>query len=463
MEFKNLTIEEFKKLVLENDPRKVYEEYFNFLKKEDERIKGFLFFTEELAFKDIEDLKNKDKESPLWGVPIAIKDNILVKGVRCTAGSKILENYFASYDATVIKKLKEKGVIIIGKTNLDEFAMGSSTENSAYFPTLNPFDETRVPGGSSGGSAAVVGGGLVPIALGSDTGGSIRQPASFCGVYGLKPTYSSVSRYGLIAMASSLDVIGPFARSLKDLKLIFRLIRGKDSKDSTTQDYKEIIKEVKKIGVPEEAFGLGVEDKVKEIFENFLNNLKNHYEIKKISLPSLPYALPTYQLVMTAEVSSNLARYDGIKYGFSYKTDNLLEKYLMSRELGFGDEVKRRILLGTFVLSHGYYEAYYLKAQKVRRFIFNDFQRAFKEVDLILMPTSPTLPFKLGEKTEDPLAMYLSDVFTVPVNLAYLPAISFNAGFSEVEGKKLPVGIQIIANLFEEETIFKFLENLGFN
>jgi len=463
MEFKNLTIEEFKKLVLENDPRKVYEEYFNFLKKEDERIKGFLFFTEELAFKDIEDLKNKDKESPLWGVPIAIKDNILVKGVRCTAGSKILENYFAPYDATVIKKLKEKGVIIIGKTNLDEFAMGSSTENSAYFPTLNPFDETRVPGGSSGGSAAVVGGGLVPIALGSDTGGSIRQPASFCGVYGLKPTYSSVSRYGLIAMASSLDVIGPFARSLKDLKLIFRLIRGKDSKDSTTQDYKEIIKEVKKIGVPEEAFGLGVEDKVKEIFENFLNNLKNHYEIKKISLPSLPYALPTYQLVMTAEVSSNLARYDGIKYGFSYKTDNLLEKYLMSRELGFGDEVKRRILLGTFVLSHGYYEAYYLKAQKVRRFIFNDFQRAFKEVDLILMPTSPTLPFKLGEKTEDPLAMYLSDVFTVPVNLAYLPAISFNAGFSEVEGKKLPVGIQIIANLFEEETIFKFLENLGFN
>lgn len=463
MEFKNLTIEEFKKLVLENDPRKVYEEYFNFLKKEDERIKGFLFFTEELAFKDIEDLKNKDKESPLWGVPIAIKDNILVKGVRCTAGSKILENYFAPYDATVIKKLKEKGVIIIGKTNLDEFAMGSSTENSAYFPTLNPFDETRVPGGSSGGSAAVVGGGLVPIALGSDTGGSIRQPASFCGVYGLKPTYSSVSRYGLIAMASSLDVIGPFARSLKDLKLIFRLIRGKDSKDATTQDYKETIKEVKKIGVPEEAFGLGVEDKVKEIFENFLNNLKNHYEIKKISLPSLPYALPTYQLVMTAEVSSNLARYDGIKYGFSYKTDNLLEKYLMSRELGFGDEVKRRILLGTFVLSHGYYEAYYLKAQKVRRFIFNDFQRAFKEVDLILMPTSPTLPFKLGEKTEDPLAMYLSDVFTVPVNLAYLPAISFNAGFSEVESKKLPVGIQIIANLFEEETIFKFLENLGFN
>ena len=462
MNFKNLTIQEFKNLVLNNNPFDVYEKYFEFLREEDVNLKSFLFFTEDLAFKRLEELKNKDKELPLWGVPLAVKDNILVKGERCTAGSKILENYLAVYDATVIEKLKEAGAIIIGKTNLDEFAMGSSTENSAYFPTLNPFDHTRVPGGSSGGSAAAVGGGLVPIALGSDTGGSIRQPAGFCGVYGLKPTYSAVSRYGLIAMASSLDVIGPFARKLEDIELIFKIIRGRDEKDSTTQNYQPKIKEVKKIGVPQEVFEMGVDERIKNLLEKFLDNLKINYEIKKISLPSLPYALPTYYIVMTAEVSSNLARYDGIRYGFSYKTQDLWEKYFKSREYGLGDEVKRRILLGTFVLSYGYYDAYYKQALKARRFIFEDFQKAFKEVDLILMPTSPTLPFKLGEKTEDPLAMYLSDIFTVPINLAYLPALSFNLGFVEEEGKKLPVGVQLVANLFEEETIFNFLRKIGF-
>ncbi len=462
MDFKNLTIKEFKELVKESDIFTLYEKYFEFLKEEDTKIRSFLFFTEELAFKTLESLKEKDKNLPLWGVPIAIKDNILVKGERCTAGSKILENYIAVYDATVVKKLKEAGAVIIGKTNLDEFAMGSSTENSAFFPTLNPFDPERVPGGSSGGSAAAVGGGLVPIALGSDTGGSIRQPAGFCGIYGLKPTYSSVSRYGLIAMASSLDVIGPFARTLEDVKIVFRIIRGKDEKDSTTKEYEAKLKKVKKLGVPNEVFELGVDEKVKEIFEKFLEKIKNEYEIKKISLPSLPYALPTYYLVMTAEVSSNLARYDGIKYGFSFKTDKLLEKYLESRERGFGNEVKRRILLGTFVLSYGYYDAYYRKALRVRRFIFEDFQKAFKEVDLILMPTSPTLPFKLGEKTQDPLSMYLSDIFTVPINLAYLPGLSFNIGFAEENGKKLPVGAQLVSNIFEEETIFEFLKEIGF-
>jgi aspartyl-tRNA(Asn)/glutamyl-tRNA(Gln) amidotransferase subunit A len=456
MNFKNLTISEIKKILEEIGLEDFYHHYFEFLKKEDEKIKSFLFFTEDLAEKTIEELKNKDRTLPLWGIPIAIKDNILVKDYSCTAGSKILENYIAVYDATVIKKLKSAGAVIVGKTNLDEFAMGSSTENSAFFPTLNPFDTQRVPGGSSGGSAAAVGAGIVPVALGSDTGGSIRQPAGFCGVYGLKPTYSSVSRYGLIAMASSLDQIGPLAKNLDDLILVFRIIRGQDPLDSTSQIYLEKIKKVKKIGVPQEVFGLGMEKEVQEVFEKFLDKIKTKYEIKKISLPFLPYSLPTYYLVMTAEVSSNLARYDGIRYGLSYETRNLLEKYLNSRELGFGEEVKRRILLGTFVLSHGYYEAYYLKALKVRKLIFDDFQKAFQDVDLILMPTSPSLPFKLGEKTDDPLQMYLSDIFTVPINLAYLPALTFNIGFSQ----NLPVGAQIISNLFEEETLFQFLKEI---
>lgn len=457
MDFKNLTIQKIKEIFKSGVSLKdFYTDYLKFLKEENKKINGFLFFTENLIEKTIEEIKNK-KELPLYGIPIAIKDNILVKGEKCTAGSKILENYIAPYDATVIKKLKQAGAIIVGKTNLDEFAMGSSTENSAYFPTYNPFDSRRVPGGSSGGSAAVVGAGLVPIALGSDTGGSIRQPAGFCGVYGLKPTYGAVSRYGLIAMASSLDQIGPLARDLDDLILIFRIIRGKDEFDSTSQIYIEKEKEIKKIGVPKEIFGLGLEDDVRNIFENFIDKIKSKFEIKKISLPSLPYALPAYYLIMTAEVSSNLARYDGIRYGLSYQTENLLEKYLMSREIGFGKEVKRRILLGTFVLSHGYYEAYYLNALKVRRIIFEDFQNAFKDVDIILMPTSPTLPFKLGEKISDPILMYLADIYTVPINLAYLPSLAFNIGFSQ----NLPVSAQIVGNLFEEEVLFKFLKVLN--
>lgn len=457
MNFKNLTISEIKKILKEIDLEDFYHHYFEFLKEEDKKIKGFLFFTEKLAFETIKELKNKDKNLPLWGIPIAIKDNILVKGERCTAGSKILENYIAVYDATVIEKLKQAGAVIVGKTNLDEFAMGSSTENSAFFPTLNPFDPQRVPGGSSGGSAAVVGSGLVPVALGSDTGGSIRQPAGFCGIYGLKPTYSAVSRYGLIAMASSLDQIGPFAKNLDDLITIFRIIRGKDKKDSTSQNYIEKNKEIKTIGIPEEVFNLGLDINIKNLFESFIEKIKEKFIIKKISLPSLSYALPTYYLIMTAEVSSNLARYDGIRYGLNIQSNNLLDKYLNSRELGFGAEVKRRILLGTFVLSHGYYEAYYLKALKVRNYIFQDFQKAFKEVDLILMPTSPTLPFKLQEKITDPLSMYLSDIYTVSINLAYLPALAFNIGFFQ----NLPVGAQIIGNLFEEELLFKFLKEIN--
>ncbi len=457
MNFKNLTISQIKEILEKTQLEDFYHHYFEFLKKEDKKIHGFLFFTEDLAYKTIKDLKQKDKNLPLWGIPIAIKDNILIKGERCTAGSKILENYLATYNATVIEKLKSAGAVIVGKTNMDEFAMGSSTENSAFFPTLNPFDPERVPGGSSGGSAAVVGAGLVPVSLGSDTGGSIRQPASFCGIYGLKPTYSAVSRYGLIAMASSLDQIGPLAKNLDDLILVFKIIRGKDKLDSTSQNYVEKYKDIKTIGIPEEIYGLGLDNEVKDVFENFVDKIKSRFTIKKISIPSLQYSLAAYYLIMTAEVSSNLARYDGIKYGFSYQSSNLLEKYLLSREYGFGAESKRRILLGTFVLSHGYYESYYLKALQTRKLIFNDFQKAFHKVDLILMPTSPTLPFKLGEKITNPLSMYLSDVYTVSVNLAYLPAISFNIGFSH----NLPVGAQIIGNLFEEEVLFQFLKSIN--
>ena len=465
MNFKNLTISDLKQYLTKNNIVDFYHHYFEFLKNENKKIKAFIFFTEKLAFQTINKLKNIDPSLPLWGIPIAIKDNIMVKNEKCTAGSKILENYIATYDATVIKKLKNSGAVIIGKTNLDEFAMGSSTENSAFFKTLNPFDFSRVPGGSSGGSAAAVGKGLVPIALGSDTGGSIRQPAAFCGIYGLKPTYSSVSRFGLIAMASSLDQIGPLAKNLNDLILIFKIIYGKDSFDSTSQNYIENQKQITTIGIPEEVFSLGLDSEVKKAFDEFIEKVKLKFKIKKVSLPSLPYALPTYYLLMTAEVSSNLARFDSIKYGQRNNNQDLINQYFKTRKKYLGKEVKRRILLGSFILSHGYYEAYYLKALKSRKFIFTDFQKAFKNVDLILMPTSPTLPFKFEEKTQNPLTMYLADIFTVAVNLAYLPALSFNISFytDQDNNCNLPIGCQAIANLYEEEKIFSFLKLLNFS
>lgn len=435
MEFENLTIKKIKEILNEIDLETFYHEYFNFLKEKDKNIKGFLFFTEELAFKTIKELKSKKRDLPLWGVPIAVKDNILIEGERCTAGSKILENYIASYDATVIKKIKEAGAVIVGKTNMDEFAMGSSTENSAYFPTLNPFDKERVPGGSSGGSAAVVGAKMIPIALGSDTGGSIRQPASFCGIYGLKPTYGVISRYGLIAMASSLDQIGPLAYDLEDLITLFEVIKGKDELDSTSVEFpKEKMKniEIKRIGIPKEYFE-DVDSKIANLILERLKGVK--ISLKEISLKYAKYGIHSYYLIMPAEVSANLARYDGIRYGKKIGKE-LWEIYKKSREKFLGPEVKRRIILGTFVLSHGYYEAYYLKAQKLRRAIFEDFQKAFQEVDLIVSPTSPFLPFKLKEKIEDPLQMYLSDIYTIPVNLANLPALNIPIGFID----NLPVG-----------------------
>lgn len=399
---------------------------------------------------------------PLFGIPLAVKDNILIQGKRCTAGSKILENYMASYDATVISKLKSQGVIFLGKTNLDEFAMGSSTENSGFGPTKNPHDSTRVPGGSSGGSAAAVSANLCLGALGSDTGGSIRQPAAFCGIVGLKPTYGRVSRHGLIAMASSLDQIGPLTKTVEDAKILFEAIAGGDSFDATAiktkHDSRTTTHELKniKIGIPKEYFGQGLDTEVKKIIKSALKKLEEvGAEIQEISLPHSEYALPAYYIIVPSEVSANLARFDGIRYGLQETSaKNLKEVYTKSRALGFGPEVKRRIMLGTYTLSAGYYDAYYLKAQKVRQLIRQDFEKAFAEIDFIIGPTTPTPAFKLGERSDDPLQMYLADIYTVAVNLAGVPALSLPAGYSETT--KLPVGLQIIGQWFKENELLNF-------
>ncbi len=393
----------------------------------------------------------------LLGIPIAIKDNILIKGEKSTSASKMLENYIASYDATVISKLKSQGAVFVGKTNMDEFAMGSSTESSAFKKTKNPHDLERVPGGSSGGSAAAVAANECLGSLGSDTGGSIRQPAAFCGVVGFKPTYGAVSRYGLMSMASSLDQIGPFSKTVGDAEIIFNVICGKDQKDSTSVDYEKSRKPSKKIsemtiGVPKEYFGEGIDSQIAQKINEAIKKFESAgAKIKEISLPHSKYAIAVYYILMPSEVSSNLARYDGIRYGFSKQEGNLSDVYQNSRGEGFGAEVRKRIMLGTYTLSAGYYDAYYLKAQKVRTKIKEDFQNAFKEVDLIMGPVTPTLPFKLGEKTKDPLSMYLEDIYTVPVNLAGLPAVSLPCG----KINNLPVGLQIIGNYFDETMIFE--------
>ncbi|MDP3710125.1 MAG: Asp-tRNA(Asn)/Glu-tRNA(Gln) amidotransferase subunit GatA [bacterium] len=425
----------------------------------------------------LEEAKKKDeelsgypkKDSPqipsLFGIPIAVKDNILVKDKICTAGSKILENFVAPYDATVISKLKKHGAILIGKTNLDEFAMGSSTENSAFGPTKNPHDSSRVAGGSSGGSAAAVAANMCLGALGSDTGGSIRQPASFCGTVGFKPTYGTVSRHGLIAMASSLDQIGPLTKTVDDAEIIYKAISGGDDFDSTSvknlplpskKERKDLV-----FGIPKEYFSEGLDPEVEKKIRKTIEKMKDAgVAFKEISLPSFEYALAAYYVIVPAEISANLARYDGIRYGFSHQeAKNLLEVYNKSRHAGFGDEVKRRIMLGTYTLSAGYYDAYYIKAQKVRRVIKEGFARAFEEIDLLLGPTTSTTAFQLGENTKDPLKMYLADIYTVAVNLAGLPAISIPAG----KIGNLPVGLQLIGKWFEEENIFeaaKFIEKL---
>lgn len=449
----------------EVSPVEVVELYLQKIEAENPKLFCYLFTTPELA---LEQARLSEKrwacENPLSfldGIPLSIKDNILIKGVRCTAGSKMLENYVASYDATVISKLKKAGAVFLGKTNLDEFAMGSSTENSAFGPTRNPLDPERVPGGSSGGSAAAVSANLCVASLGSDTGGSIRLPAAFCGVVGLKPTYGSVSRYGLIAMASSLDQIGPITKTVSDARILFEVISGKDTRDFSQVLPEEMPEEKEKIviGVPKEYFLSEMEEEVIGAIQDFLELMtEKGYEFQEISLPSLPLSLPVYYVIVASEISSNLARYDDLRYGKKkVKVErDFWEYYFQSRGEFLGKEVKRRIMLGTFVLSTGYYEAYYKKAVLLRENIREDFLRAFKKVDLILAPVSPSLPFKLGEKITDPVKMYLSDIFTVSVNLAGLPALSIPIAFP----KGLPVGIQFIAPPFKEATLFKIGEKV---
>jgi len=399
------------------------------------------------------------KSQSLTGIPLAIKDNILIKGRIASAASKILEKYRASYNATVIEKLRAQGAVFLGRTNMDEFAHGSSTENSAYGPTKNPRDTSRVPGGSSGGSAAAVAGDLALAALGSDTGGSIRQPAAHCGLVGLKPTYGAVSRFGLIAMGSSLDQIGPLTKTIEDARIVLDAIRGHDSKDSTSLPDallgSEISKKPKVLGVPREFLSSGVDPDVLQTFETTLEKLKGAgYEIRDVEMPTLPYGLAVYYVIMPAEVSTNLARFDGIRYGLSVPAETIGEVYTKTRGAGFGPEARRRILLGTFVLSSGYADAYYRKARAVRALIRKEFENAFSEVDAVVLPTTPAPAFVLGEKTADPLAMYAEDIFSVPVNLAGVPALSVPMGTVSRAGKELPVGFQIITVHGNEEALF---------
>lgn len=433
----------------------------------EDKIKGFInireleeVLSEAAIAQDL--LENGHNLSPLCGIPMTLKDNICTLNLPTTCGSRMLQDYHPPYDAHVAEKLKEAGTILIGKSNMDEFAMGSSTENSSFYPTRNPWDLRYVPGGSSGGSAALVAARETFFALGSDTGGSVRQPASLCGVVGFKPTYGLVSRYGLIAFASSLDQIGTFTRDIRDCALVLDIIAGHDSKDSTSvsrkkENYSNNLEggtSSIRVGMPRECFGEGVEEGVKNAVQESMEKCQQvGAVIEEISFPHNEYALPAYYLVSTAEASSNLARYDGVQYGFrSPKAENLLELYKKSRKEGFGSEVKRRIMLGTYSLSSGYYDAYYLKALKVRSIIRKDFESIFKNYDFVVMPTSPSVAFALGEKVDDPLTMYLNDIFTVPANLAGLPAISIPCGFS----KGLPVGLQIVGRPFDEKRLLQF-------
>jgi aspartyl-tRNA(Asn)/glutamyl-tRNA(Gln) amidotransferase subunit A len=462
-----LTIHEARQLLKDKKLSSVEltKSYLERIGKVEPKLHALVTVTDELA---LSQAKKADKliaagdTHPLTGIPVVIKDNMCTKGVRTTCSSKMLENFVPPYEATVVEKLNGCGVVMVGKANMDEFAMGSSTEHSAFFPTHNPWDLERVPGGSSGGSAVAVAADEAVYALGSDTGGSIRQPAGFCSVDGLKPTYGRVSRYGLVAFASSLDQIGPITKDITDCAIVLNAIAGYDSRDSTsvpspTPDYTKCLSADLKgltIGVPKEYFVAGMQAEVETSMRAAINKLeelgaKIDWEV---SLPHTPHALAVYYIIAPSEASANLARYDGVKYGFSYqKTDNMWEALEKTRQFGFGDEVKRRIMLGTYALSAGYYDAYYLKAQKVRTLIRQEFDQAFEKYDALVTPTSPTVPFKIGEKVDDPLQMYLSDVCTLPINIAGLPAISIPAGF----GDRLPIGMQIISKPFGEETILK--------
>jgi len=442
------------------------EAHYERIKKEDGQIGAYLTLCRDRAVAQADRIDRLAAEGkplpPLAGVPVAIKDVMSTRGVRTTAGSKILDKYIPPYDCTAVTRLEEAGALVLGKTNCDEFAMGSSNENSGFYPVRNPRDLTRVPGGSSGGSAAVVAADMAVASLGSDTGGSIRQPASFCGVVGLTPTYGRVSRYGLIAFASSLDHIGPLTKTVKDAATVLRTIAGRDPMDSTSAevpvpDYvAELDKPIRgmKLGVAREYFGEGLDAEVRQAVDRAIEKLKSlGCEIVPISLPHTPYAIPTYYLIATAEASANLARYDGVRYSHRARgVKTLSEMYRRSRDEGFGPEVKRRIMLGTYALSAGYYDAYYLKAQKVRTLLTQDFDKAFEKVDAVVTPTSPTAAFRLGEKSNDPLSMYLADIYTVTADLAGIPGISVPCGQTK---EKLPIGLQILGKHFDESTILR--------
>jgi aspartyl-tRNA(Asn)/glutamyl-tRNA(Gln) amidotransferase subunit A len=433
-------------------------------------LNAFNFVFEEDALKEAERIATKIRSGnhgKLAGAVIAVKDVLSIKDKPLTCSSKILKDFNALYTATAVQKLIDEDAIIIGKTNCDEFAMGSSNENSAFGNVLNPLDNSKVPGGSSGGSAAAVAANLCDAALGTDTGGSIRQPAAFCGVYGLKPSYGRVSRYGLIAFASSFDCIGPFTKNVEDAALILEVISGKDEFDSTSSntplpDYSKNLSSQKKmkIGLPKEYTGEGLSPEIKSIVDSLVKDLSSKgFEIVDISLPHTEYSIATYYILTTAEASSNLARYDGARYGYrSHESNTLIDMYKSSRSEGFGTEVKRRIMLGTYILSAGYYDAYYLKAQKVRRLIKNDFDKAFEKVDLILTPTTPTTAFKIGEKSNDPLEMYLNDIYTTSANLAGIPGISFPNG---KDSNGLPIGLQFLSKQFDELSLLQICSSIS--
>jgi aspartyl-tRNA(Asn)/glutamyl-tRNA(Gln) amidotransferase subunit A len=438
---------------------------------EKSKLNAFITVAKESALLRAKEIDSEGHDGPLAGVPIAIKDNISTKGIATTCASKILTGYIPPYDAHVIEKLKKAGAIIIGKANMDEFAMGSSTETSFYGPTLNPWDTTRVPGGSSGGSAAAVAGGEAPLSLGSDTGGSVRCPASFCGVVGLKPTYGVISRYGLISYANSLEQIGPFATSVRDVATLFDVIAGHDPRDSTSVDRETnyssaLVNDVKglKIGVPEEYFGEGIDKNVEKSVRDAINTLEELGAASvEVKMPHTKYALSAYYVIAMSEASSNLARFDGMRYGLRTEDSDWHTTFSQVRAAGFGDEVKRRILLGTYALSAGYHDKYYLKALKIRSLIKQDFERVFRDADVLIAPTMPYPAFKLGEKIDDPISLYLADVDTVPINLAGVPSISLPCGFSG----RLPIGMQVIGKHFDEaailRTAYTFEENTDFH
>jgi len=467
VELYSLTIHQVHELLSKGEvtSQEVTESVFKRIESVEEKVNAYITLTQKLAMeqaKHADENIKQGKLNTLTGIPLAIKDVLCIKGARTTCGSRILENFIAPYDATVIKKMKEKDAIFIGRTNMDEFAMGSSTETSYFGTTRNPWDLQRIPGGSSGGSAAAVSADECIGALGTDTGGSIRQPAACCGVVGLKPTYGRVSRFGLVAFASSLDQIGPMTKDVKDAAILMNEICGYDSLDSTSvnvevPDYTQVLgREVKgmSVGIPKEYFIEGVDREVEGAVKEAVKVVEGlGMDTKEVSLPHTEYAVAVYYLIAPAEASSNLARYDGVRYGYRTKESaGLLKMYKLSRSEGFGTEVKRRIMLGTYALSAGYYDAYYKKASQVRTLIRNDFEKAFRECDVIITPTAPTPAFKIGEKVDDPLKMYLSDIFTIPANLAGIAGISIPCGFSS---QGLPIGLQILANSFQEKKLLQ--------